>query len=255
MRNAPCLIFLVLMVQFCSCFKKGTDNCEEIQQIKITGAKNQYYVGESISLGVNELATTALYLWSLGDNPNLISSVPTVFIYECDKGDEGWYRLSISHPDCKSNNDSVFISVKNKPATAPCNPANNSVTFSAMPDINFGSVTFAIDNVYARKNLKGHTAFGYPDLNIYFNLYWNKEEPEDGEYSIGNALSLSDFAPYTVYMTTKYSDILFNAALTGKVYVSHVNGKLQAKFCDIDFSGSYGGIVYRSKATGTITAP
>ena len=83
----------------------------------------------------------------------------------------------------------------------------------------------------------------------------DSEDPEDGEYSLGNAVSLTEFAPYTIYITTKYSDILFSAVSGGKAYVAHVNGKLQVKFCNIDLLGTYGGLVYKSKATGTITAP
>ena len=200
------------------------------------------------------LPTIALFEWNQGPNPNTISGNHLLFIYPCSKSNEGWYYLNVSYPDCAAYQDSVYISVKNRPATAPCNAPNNTVSFSAMPNINISSVTWSLDLSYNRKKLRGSYATGYPDLNIFFNLYWNSKEPEDGEYNVGGELTLGDSDPYTVHLASNYSNILFRSG-PGKLYVTHVNGKLQAKFCSINLSGTNGVSSFNSTATGTITAP
>lgn len=239
---------------FCSCKKQQPDNCQEIQQVRITGAKDSYYVGDTISLTVNMLPTIALFSWSQGSNPNSISGSQNLFIYPCSKANEGWYYMSVSYPECASNLDSVYISVKNKPATAPCNPANNTVSFSSMPNITVSSVTWAMDLNYNRKRMRGYYASGYPDISIYFNLYWNTKEPEDGEYYVGGESTLSDSDPYSVHISSIYSSILFRSN-SGKLYVTHVNGKLQVKFCGVNLSGTNGSSSFNSTATGTLMAP
>ena len=102
--------------------------------------------------------------------------------------------------------------------------------------------------------MRGSYAAGYPDLNIYFNLYWNTKEPEDGEYEVTDELSLRDNFPYNVHITSSYSNILFRSS-SGKLYITHVNGKIQAKFCGINLSGTNGSTSFKTTATGTITAP
>jgi hypothetical protein len=253
MRYASLTAYALLLLYITGC-KKEPDNCEEIRNIKIAAIKDTFFVGEDIDLGPVELATVALYIWWHGENPNAInSSDPYVHISSCSKADEGWYYLSVSHPDCSSIVDSVYVTVINKPAQAPCSPAVNSANFSSMPNVNFGSVVYERDPSYNRKSIKGRAAFGYPDIAIYFNNYWDNKEPEDGEYTLEGFPALSDFKPYTAYLSSRYSDILFSGS--GKLYVSHINGKLQVQFCDINLLGEYGGIAFRSTATGALKAP
>ena len=249
----PALV-LFLISSFYSCQKKEPDNCQEIQRVRIKGAKPSYYVGDTISLTVNMLPTIALFSWHQGTNPNHISGDQFVFIYPCSKANEGWYYMSVSYPDCAANLDSVYISVKNRPATAPCSPANNTVSFSSMPDINVNTVTWALDVNFNRKKLRGVYTSGYPDINIYFNLYWNTAEPEDGEYNVGGESTLGDSYPYTVHISSLYSGIPFRSS-SGKLYVSHLNGKLQIKFCGVNLSGTNGSTSFNSTATGMLTAP
>jgi hypothetical protein len=237
-----------------SCHKKQPDNCQQIQQVRITGAKAGYYVGDSISLTTNLLPAIALFTWNQGTNPNTISGNHIVFIYPCSKANEGWYYLNVSFPDCAAKQDSVYISVKNKPATAPCSPVNNTVSFSYLPDINAISVTWSMDGTYNRKKLRGVSASALPDLNVYFNLYWNTSEPEDGEYDVAGESTLSNSDPYSVHITSLYSSIFFRSN-SGKLYVTHVNGKMQVKFCGVNLSGTNGSTSFNSTATGMLTAP
>lgn len=254
MKYIPLSLFSFLICYFTSC-KKPPDNCAEIQQVRITGAKNSYYIGDTINLNTNLVPTIALFIWDRNNNPNSISGNAGVFIYPCSKSDEGWYYLHISYPDCAANHDSVYISVKNRPATPPCSPANNTVSFSSIPNINLSSVTWGIDINFNRRKLRGYFASGYPDLTIYFNLYWNTKEPEDGEYDVAGESILSDNIPYTVHVTSSYSNIIFRSN-SGKVYISHVNGKIQAKFCGINLSATNGASTFiTTTATGSMTLP
>jgi hypothetical protein len=247
-------ICAALLVQLSSCVKEEPDNCAEIQQVRITVEKDSFYVGDEIHIKVNQLPTIALFTWTHESSPNTISHEKDVYINYAEKGDEGWYYLNVSYPDCASHNDSVYITVKNKPGTAPCTPANNVLEFSTISDLNPASVSWSFDQTWNRKVLAARGASGYPEFNLYFNAYWNTKEPEDGEYSITDMSSTGYYPPYTVYISTLYSSIFFQAG-SGKVYVSHVNGKIRVTFCNVPLSGSLGGPSYTTTATGTLTAP
>jgi hypothetical protein len=254
MKYAYFCIYAVLIVQLCSCVKKAPDNCAEIKAVRIVAEKDSFYVGDEIHLKVNQLPTIALFIWDHDGSPNAVSNNEEVYISYAEKSHEGWYYLSVSYPDCASHNDSVYITVRNKPGTAPCSPANNAVTFSSIPDISPASVTWGYDATWNRKKLEGRGPSGYPDYKIYFNAYWNNKEPEDGEYTVTDMSSTGSYPPYTVYISSLYNSIFFQAG-SGKVYVSHVNGKIRATFCSIPLSGSLGGPSYTTTATGTLTAP
>lgn len=259
MKNLSILsIFPVVISLMSSCKKSETaGNCENIQKVKITGAKTSYYVGDTIWLQTN-IVPLGLYSWNQTNALNAISSSEQVFIPYCTKNDEGWYYLNVSHPDCASHNDSVYLKVINKPVAAPCTPANNTVTFSAIPSISFGSASWGLDPSWNYKNLQGSQSYGYPDFNIYFNPYWNDKEPEDGEYKVSNGMVFDNNVStlYSVCISSTYSSIFFQASGTdGKVYVSHVSGKIQVSFCSLPLSGDWGGTLYRTTATGRLTAP
>jgi hypothetical protein len=247
-----------LTVLLCGCQKeKGNDpdqNCIKIKNVKIVAEKTSFTVGEEIHLGVNEMPDIALYIWSHADNPTMISNDEDLDIYYAEKGDEGWYYLNVSYPDCESHSDSIYITVKNQQATAPCSPTNNSVTFSSIPDISPATVTWSYNTTWNRRVLAARGAYGYPDFNIYFNTFWDTTEPEDGEYTITGMSETNEYPPYTVYISSLYSGIFFQAG-SGKVYVSHVNGKLRVTFCSVPLSGSSGGPSFTTTAAGMLTAP
>jgi hypothetical protein len=242
-----------------SCKKAGknnsdADNCAAIQKVDITNAKTSYYVGDSVYLVASPLAPIALYTWFRDINSNTISGDGFLVIYPCTKGDEGWYYLNISYPDCAYKNDSVYVAIHNPPATAPCSPAANTVSFSSIPNINVSSTTFGLDADFNCKKLYADYGGGYPDFSIYFEFYWNDKEPEDGAYDISNTITFDDNNPYSVFISSLYSSVYFQAD-PGKVYVSHVNGKLQVTFCNITLSGDLGSAPYTTTATGNLDAP
>jgi hypothetical protein len=233
--------------------KKPANTCEEIQQVKITGAQASYYTGDAIHLSTSA-TPDGFYSWHQSQALNEISTSPQVSVDYCTKYDEGWYYLALSNPDCTSRYDSVYITVKNKPVTPPCSPANNGVSFSSIPSISFSSTTWAMDPTWNCRNLRGYQGAGYPDINIYFNTYWNTREPEDGEYSVASTLTFPDNNLYTIFFASTYSSVYFQAQ-PGKAYVTHTNGKLQVTFCGLTFSGSLGGPSFTTTATGKLTAP
>jgi hypothetical protein len=243
---------LLLIVPFTAC-KKTPNTCALIQGVKITGAKTLYHVGDTIQLGTS-VTPYALYTWYNSNMPNQISGSAGVFIYPCSKADEGMYTLAVSNSDCATLIDSVYIKVVNTPETAPCSPSANTVSFSAIPNISF-STNWGIDPSFSCKNLSANAPYGYPDFSIYFNPYWNYQEPEDGPYAISHDFSWTT-GPYSVFIASNYSGIYFEAnSNADTVYVTHANGKLQATFCHLNMSGSYGGNSYNTSAQGNLTAP
>lgn len=231
----------------------SADNCAQIPLVKITGAKPSYVVGDTIQLSTN-ITPLGLYSWKTTNSLNEISNTDAVFIPSCTKYDQGWYYLAVSYPDCASHFDSVYISVTNKAVDAPCTPSNNTVSFSSIPNISFGSCDWALDPSWGLRDLSANTTYGYPDFNIYFNPYWNSIEPEDGAYNISPSITFDQNDLYTVFISSTYQSIYFVAG-SGKVYVSHVGGKLRVTFCSLSFSGSLGGPSYTTTASGMLTAP
>lgn len=256
MKHVLFISFVLSAMCLNSCDKKDSmdNNCADIQQAKIKVDKTSYLVGDEIHMSILPLPSMAYYSWTQSNHLNAISNDEEVNIFAAEKADEGWYYVQISNPDCTTHFDSVYITVKNKPVTAPCSPANNTVTFSSIPDISPATVSWGFNTSWNRKLLGARGAYGYPDFNIYFNTYWDNKEPEDGEYSITDMSSTGQYPPYTVYISSLYSNIFFQAS-SGKIYVTHVNGKLRATFCNVPLSGSLGGPSYNTTASGTLTAP
>jgi hypothetical protein len=238
----------------CSCKKNAeTENCAGIQQLTIAAEKTSFYVGEEIYLSAqsDDLPATAYFQWTHTNRVNYISNSPEVNIYYAEKADEGWFYMHANYPGCPIKIDSIYISVKNKPTISPCNPANNAVKFSNIPDIDPATVSWSYDPGWKRRVLQAYGGTGYPDFKIYFNTFWDVKEPEDGEYGIVTMAKTDEFPPYTVYISSLYSGIFFQAG-QGKVYVSHVNNKLRVTFCNIQFNDGTG---IKSTATGALTAP
>lgn len=250
-------VFLFLISILAGCVKEDDlteENCRLIENVKITGAKDMYYVGDPIELGINEQPNIALYKW-MRTNSNELSGTTELFIGYCEKSDEGWYYLNVSYEDCATVKvDSVYITVKQAPVDVPCTMENNKIYFSTLSDIDAANVTWNTDGVYKKKKLAAYSQSGSPDFSIYFNVYWNDKEPEDGEYGIGNAGSLGEFNPYTLYATSLQSNILFTAS-SGSVYITHENGKLKATICSMVLKGSNGSNSFSSTAEGSIQAP
>lgn len=211
--------------------------------------------GETVRLEISPRPDIALLQWwREGGGPAPLSDGYEFVITYCDKGDEGWYFFNASYPDCNSNTDSVYIAIRRNPTPPPCNPSHNKVDFSHLPEVEATSVEWEA-NAIGGKRLTLTGPFRYPDFTIEFNRFWKDKEPEDGEYELGNVTSLNDFDPYTVYVRSLYTGIIFEGNNGGKIYITHENGKLVATFCDISLSGSNGHMLFTTTARGAIKAP
>lgn len=249
--------FLFLTSILAGCVKEEDlteENCRLIENVAITGAKEMYYVGDPIELGINEQPNIALYKWT-HNNSNELSGTTELYIGYCEKSDEGWYYLNVSYEDCATVKvDSVYITIQQPPVDVPCTMESNKIYFSNLSDIDPAKVTWSKDQVYQKKKLAASSQSGSPDFNVYFNVYWNDKEPEDGEYGVGNAGSLGSFDPYTLYITSLQSNILFTAS-SGSAYVTHENGKLKVTICSMVLKGSNGSSSFSSNVEGSIIAP
>jgi hypothetical protein len=260
MKTYLFFIFVCSALLF-SCTKIAGDNtnitveCAGVKGTKIIASKTIYNPGDDIHLGINASnpSSNDYITWYSASGGGQLGTGKSLDIFNCGKGDEGLYIMSISNADCgRSYSDSIYITVKNAADTAPCTLANNAVTFSAIPDISPASVMYGADPSYGTKSLYAYASYGYPELHVYFNQYWNNNEPEDGRYSVGSLMDLSGNNVYETTITCLYSGINFNAN-SGDVYVSHNNGKLVVQFCSLNMTG-YNGTSYSITATGKLTA-
>ena len=248
---------LLFMLVFNGCTKSSVspeeEYCNELKKVKIVTAKTSYYVGEPIQLDVSTVVS-GYYTWRHSKMPNDISLDEDYYTDYATKINEGWYYLTISNPDCETLHDSIYIEVINEPVDAPCDPSNNTASFSSIPDIAFSTATYGIDYTWNRRYIGGYQSFGYPDINVYFHPFWLEQEPEDGEYTVATGgMAFGSENVYEVFITSLYSSIFFQPT-GGKAYVTHVNGKLQVTFCGVELTGSIGGPVYKTTVTGRLTA-
>jgi len=229
--------------------------CDRLHKVKIVTAKTTYYVGDTIQLNVND-EVDGFYSWRHSSIPNDLSLGTGFHTDYATKTYQGWFYLSVNNVECNETvHDSIYIEVINKPAVAPCDPANNTANFSSIPDISFSTATYAINYSYNRKYIGGYKSYGYPDINVYFHPYWLDKEPEDGAYTVATgSIAFGSENVYEVFITSIYSSIFFQPQ-GGKAYVTHVNGKLQVTFCDVPLRGDLGGAPYTTTVTGKLTAP
>ena len=251
--------FTVILTIISACSKStdssGADVCTNVKKVKIKTSKTSYYIGESISLKTN-ITPDGNYSWYQSQSLGVISTGTSYYVSYCDKSNSGWYYLNVSNSDCNNvGRDSVLINVINKPDSAPCTPTNNTASFSSIPSISFSSPSWGLDPNYSIKLMRGYQDMYYPDINVYFDNYWNTHEPEDGAYSMAGLFDLSSGGSdvYRVAIQSLYSSIQF-AADSGKVYVSHPGGKMCVTFCNIPMSGYWGNTV-NTVVSGKMTAP
>lgn len=252
------LVCSFMLFSFSAC-KKSIDAqdsmCERLQKVKIVTAKTTYYVGDTIQLNVSD-EVDGFYNWRHSVMPNDVSLGTGYRTDYTTKTQQGWFYLSINNVECNTTvYDSIYIQVINRPADAPCDPANNTASFSSIPDISFSSATYEIDYSWNRKVIRGYQSFGYPDINVYFHPYWLDKEPEDGEYTVSTGgMGFGSENVYEVFITSLYSSIFFQPQ-GGKAYLTHENGKLRVTFCNIQLSGDLGGAAYTTSVSGRLTAP
>jgi hypothetical protein len=245
------LLLLAALLTFCvSCTKtieiedEGTTPrsvCDSIHANAITG-NHAVMIGQSLELSVRQqlFDNDFVYINWWGPNNYSEHDHSTIFLNNVKLNTRGWYyvRLSAMNSNCEKI-DSVFVNVTMPQGTAPCSLATNSISYSNMGTSPISSVQKTVSQ--GVKMLVAHSSSG--DVSLQFHPYWQNAEPIDGVYDITtNAIrSQTDNGAHEIYMSAVASSIFFQGNTAGqKVYISHVNGKLQAKFCNISMSGNNG---------------
>ena len=94
-----------------------------------------------------------------------------------------------------------------------------------------------MDPTFNAMGVYGGDAFGYPSLRVLFNSYNGNAEPLDGVYMTTDQLTFDVTQEYnTVSVSFIYQGVFFHCQPDQKLYVSHVNGKIQISFCNMKFS-------------------
>lgn len=227
---------ICLLVIFTGCKKEGGNNCSTNLQLK--SSTSTPTAGESFTITAARVSVNDLFQWS---GPGNYSGIYGNSIAVNDPGyqDRGWYYCSKSNTECgQTIYDSIFIDLKLKQGTAPCTITNNSLTGNAIPATSFYSVTKKFDPVFNGKALQATAPLGYPtDFKVLFNPHNGNTEPADGIYTTTNVILFGMKDPYVwVSLSFVYNSQFFHCHPDKDVFVSHINGKLSASFCNVPFS-------------------
>jgi len=221
--------------------------CDALNNIHIT-ATTSLQIGQTIKLSVPEIGGYRIYSW-IGPN-NYTNQYPDDSITYASLKHEGWYYLNVTKPDCNTKFDSVYVDILLNQGTPACNIAANACTFSNLFDDNFTSVHRSLDPGYGVLTI---AAYGTADMKVLFHPQWNSREPEDGIYNTINVPTFDqvDGNYNKVFISTVKQGIYFASHPDQQVYVSHLNGKLQVRFCALAMSGS-NGTTYNTAASGNL---
>lgn len=244
----------ILCVTIFSCKKQGANddekgNCDNIARATIT-SNSPVTIGETIKFGTDEVGGYRIYDWRGPDY--YTGQEPSDSITDANLEHEGWYRLHLYSLDDNCDKfDSVYIDVKLKQGIPACSIANNTCTFNNLGDDSYTTVHKRIESTYSLKSLEGSGPGS--NIIIYFHPFWVNAEPEDGIYTTTNVPSFgqTDNNYNKVFVTTTKSSIYWASHEDQDVYVSHVNGKLQVRFCNLSMGG-YNGTSYTTIASGNV---
>ena len=231
---AVCLAFIIT-----GCKKAGSDCSTDIN---LTSTNSTPTVGESFTLTALKASDNNLFNWS---GPGNFSGVYGNSITVDNAGylDRGWYYCSKSNVECgQTIFDSIFIDMKLRQGTAPCTLTNNSLSGSGIPNTSFYSVIKNFDPTFKGMALNGTATTGYPsDFRVLFNSNNGNIEPLDGIYTTTNSITFGQTDPYVwISLSFTYGGQFFHCHPNKDVFVSHINGKLSASFCNVPFSnGTY----------------
>lgn len=221
--------------------------CMNIQKAKIT-ATTPVKIGDEIKLNVAEVGENSMYNWNGPDNFRSMSASNSIGYAELKH--EGWYYVSLSNNSCESKVDSIYIDVQLEQGTPSCNAAANTVGYSNLADDNFSYVSKRVESTYGLLSLEGS---GNGNIYIYFHPGWRTKEPEDGIYTTTNVplFDQVDNNYNKVFISTVKESIYWSSHGGQQVFVSHINGKLQVRFCSLNMGG-YNGMSFTTSASGNV---
>lgn len=260
MKIVYTLIFSFLLVNFISCTKATTADpvdstvvtnptCDKIPTIKILATPSVITIGESTSITATNIPNV-LYSWFTPTTTSAtVGNYSPINLSNAGLKDRGWYYISAYSPDCTvTKKDSVYVNVKLLQGTPACTIANNTCNNTILTSETYSSIT----RVNSPLSLSASSSQG--DLKVIFHPYWNNKEPEDGIYKTTNIPTFDPVNPdfNKVFFTMTKISIYWASWADQDVYVSHVNGKLQIRFCSLNLNGSNGSNSYTNKASANL---
>lgn len=253
MRINYFILLFIYLVCTTGC-KKTTGGSEDAQQCQrihnaTIYANTPLTIGQTLRFGTQEVDGYRLYSW-IGPN-NYTNQYPSDSITNVQLQNEGWYHLHLTNTAGCEKFDSVFVDVKLQQGTPSCNVATNTIQRSNTFGDTYSSMQKEIESNLSLKALVGHGS--YCDATVYFHPVWRTKEPEDGIYYTTNTAlyDQTDFNYNKLYIEVTSMSILWASHADQQVYVSHVNGKLQVRFCSLAMSGSNGN-TYTTSASGNL---
>ena len=245
------LVPVITLLLFAGCRKgeEETTNCEKIANVRIT-TNAPLTIGQDLTLNVPEVEGYRIYSWR-GPN-NFTSQYPDNTISYAELKNEGWYYMNVYslEGECEKF-DSVYVDVRLEQGTPACNITTNNTSYSNMGTDAYTQVRKQIETTFSQKALLATGAGA--NMTIIFHTRWRTAEPEDGIYYTSNTptFSQTDWNYNKVFISTVKNSIYWASHDNQKVYVSHVGGKLQVRFCNLAMSGS-NGTSFTTSASGNL---
>lgn len=232
-------LLIIASVSFFSC--KKNNSCQT--SMKLIASNTKPTIGDEFKITASKASDNDLYYWSGPGGYAETTNSNEVVISEAQYSNGGWYYCSKANPECNITTiDSILIDVKLSQEAPPCNVTNNFFSSSNLvSDINLTSVTEHMDPTFNGMGVYGGNAFGYPSLRVLFNSYNGNTEPLDGVYITKDVAVFDVTDEYNVVSVSfLYNSDYFHCHPNQKLYVAHVNGKIQITFCNMVFSdGTY----------------
>ena len=194
----------------------------------VTATSNSPLIpGGSLQLNT-PLIYNSLYTYKWTGPNGFESSLHNPLIPNVTLNMAGDYKIKVIKGICESSES--IASVEITTPNIPCNPANNTMSFTggSFSPVNFNSVYTTNNTGSFEIRAGGSNA----DLTIKF---YNDTTPLTGIYDISNDCPTSFLTSKQVCVSLVYSNQYTNAR-SGKVYISLVNGKLSAIFCNVIFN-------------------
>lgn len=247
---------LLCSCMFTSCVKEilkkiDPGPCEDVAELH-TSAFTPVEKGQAINIAIPPLDDVN-YLWRGPGNFESYSPNTTVTDY-ADYSHRGWYYVTISHNECDTRYDSVYVDVKFPQGTSECTLTNNTADFSGavlLGDQSYSYVSFGPG--LSGYEITGNSSNG--DMRITASPYWRTHDFEDGIYYTTNDPLPDEADIDRIYITNVNQNIFWTAEADKAVYISHVGGKPRISFCNISFSGSFGGRLYTTLVSAQLTEP
>ncbi len=243
------ILFFTFLIFIQGCEKTSTSNCSNVRTFQVY-SNSPVLVGQTIEFGFPEVGGYRTYRWI---GPNFYDDqYPSDSIVNAEFKNEGWYYLNLNSldGDCQRI-DSVYIDILFEQGSPSCSTTNNTVSYNNMSTDIYTNVQKLVEPIFSQKALKS-SSIG-TDLSIIFHTNWRNKEPEDGIYYTTNSpvFDQTDFNYNKLFVTVTKSSIYWSSVADQRVFVSHIGGRLQVRYCDLIMGGN-NGQSYTTRASGNI---